>query len=145
MSVMKKMLTMLRGSVREKSVNRFWMPTRPGSANRKYLEAKQHIAQARIDLTGVMAKEMQSARQIEKLQIEIDRHEKLAARGAGQIARPVGRGVGCQVGGSGPGASGKRPRSRDVCDTGHSPEGADSAGRDADQGAGTRDLRGQDH
>lgn len=77
MSVMKKVMTLLRGSVRE-----IGETVVDANATRIYeqeiLDAKSSIAQAKDDLAGVMAKEMQSARQIEKLQSELVRYEGLA-------------------------------------------------------------------
>ena len=77
MSVMKKVMTLLRGSVRE-----IGETVVDANATRIYeqeiLEAKHSIAQAKEDLAGVMAKEMQSARAIEKLKGEIAHYEGMA-------------------------------------------------------------------
>lgn len=97
MSVMKKMMTLLRGSVREIGES-----VVDANATRiceqDILDAKHNIAQAKDDLAGVMAKEMQSARQMERLQAEIERHEKLAVEAldtsqtalADEVAQRVG-------------------------------------------------------
>jgi phage shock protein A len=77
MSVIKKMVTLLRGSVREIGES-----VVDANATRIYeqeiLDAKHNIEQARGDLTLVMAKEMQSAREIERLKGEVTRFETLA-------------------------------------------------------------------
>lgn len=77
MSVIKKMVTLLRGSVREIGES-----VVDANATRIYeqeiSDARHNIEQARGDLTLVMAKEMQSAREIERLKGEADRFESLA-------------------------------------------------------------------
>lgn len=77
MSVMKKVVTLLRGSVREIGES-----VVDANATLVYeqeiLDAKRNIETARGDLAGVMAKEMQSARSLERLQAEIARYEGLA-------------------------------------------------------------------
>lgn len=77
MSVIKKMVTLLRGSVREIGES-----VVDANATRIYeqelMDAKHSIEQARGDLTTVMAKEMQSAREIERLKAEVLRYETLA-------------------------------------------------------------------
>lgn len=77
MSVLKKLVTLMRGSVREIGES-----VVDANATRIYeqeiVDAKQHVAQARADLTGVMAKTMQSAREIDRLKSEIARFESLA-------------------------------------------------------------------
>ena len=77
MSVMKKVVTLLRGSVREIGES-----VVDANATLVYeqeiLDAKRNIETARGDLAGVMAKEMQSARCLERLQAEIARYEGLA-------------------------------------------------------------------
>lgn len=77
MSVIKKMVTLLRGSVREIGES-----VVDANATRIYeqeiSDARHHIEQARGDLTLVMAKEMQSAREIERLKVEAARFEALA-------------------------------------------------------------------
>jgi len=77
MSVIKKMMTLLRGSVREIGES-----VVDANATRIYeqeiLDAKQSIVTAKDDLAGVMAKEMQSARALERVQSEIARYEGLA-------------------------------------------------------------------
>lgn len=77
MSVIKKMVTLLRGSVREIGES-----VVDANATRIYeqeiSDARHNIEQARGDLTLVMAKEMQSAREIERLKSEVARFETLA-------------------------------------------------------------------
>jgi phage shock protein A len=77
MSVIKKMVTLLRGSVREIGES-----VVDANATRIYeqeiSDARHSVEQARGDLTLVMAKEMQSAREIERLKGEVTRFERLA-------------------------------------------------------------------
>ncbi|ARN22125.1 PspA/IM30 family protein [Piscinibacter gummiphilus] len=77
MSVIKRVVTLLRGSVREIGES-----VVDANATRIYeqeiVDARQAIVAARNDLTMVMAKEMQSAREIERLQQEAARYESLA-------------------------------------------------------------------
>lgn len=97
MSVIKKVMTLLRGSVREIGES-----VVDANATRVYeqeiLDAKRSIAQAREELGGVMAKEMQSARQIEKLQGEIDRYEGLAVEALDKAQDTLAEEVAAQVG-----------------------------------------------
>lgn len=98
MSVMKKVMTLLRGSVRE-----IGETVVDANATRIYeqeiLDAKQSITQAKDDLAGVMAKEMQSARQIEKLQAEINRYEGLAVEALDKSQEALAEEVAGKVGG----------------------------------------------
>jgi phage shock protein A len=98
MSVMKKVMTLLRGSVRE-----IGETVVDANATRIYeqeiLDAKQSIAQAKDDLAGVMAKEMQSARQIEKLHAEIARYEGLAVEALDKSQESLAEEVASKVGG----------------------------------------------
>lgn len=77
MSVLKKVVTLLRSSAREIGES-----VVDANATRIYeqeiLDAKHGIAEARGNLTAVMAKEMQSGREIERLKKEVDRFEGLA-------------------------------------------------------------------
>lgn len=77
MAVFSKILTMLRGDVRD-----IGQSIVDNNASRIYeqeiIEAKAHVAKARQDLTGVMAKEMQATREIERLGKEARRYEDLA-------------------------------------------------------------------
>jgi|GEM_PF-128434 len=77
MSVIKKLVTLVRGSARELGQSMV-----DGNATRIYeqeiVDAKASIAQARGELTAVMAQEMQTARDIERIQGEIRRHEDMA-------------------------------------------------------------------
>jgi phage shock protein A len=72
MSVIKKVMTLLHGSVREIGES-----VVDANATRIYeqeiLDARHSVTQARDELTGVVARQMQSARQIERLQADIDR------------------------------------------------------------------------
>lgn len=77
MSVMSKLVTLLRGSVRELGDSVI-----DANGTRIYeqeiIDARNSIAQARQDLTLVMAREMQTAREIERLKGEVLRYEGLA-------------------------------------------------------------------
>jgi phage shock protein A len=77
MSVIKKMVTLLRSSVREIGEG-----VVDANATQIYeqeiLDSRRNIEQARVDLTAVMAQEMQSAREIERLTREMERYEGLA-------------------------------------------------------------------
>jgi phage shock protein A len=98
MSVMKKVMTLLRGSVRE-----IGETVVDANATRIYeqeiLDAKQSITQAKDDLAGVMAKEMQSARQIEKLRADIARYEGLAVEALDKSQEALAEEVAGKVGG----------------------------------------------
>ena len=78
MNVFNKILTALRGSVREIGESMV-----DANATRIYeqelVEAKQHLAQAKQDLTLVMAKQMQAEREIGRLQAEVERYESHGA------------------------------------------------------------------
>jgi phage shock protein A len=77
MTVIKKVMTLLRGSARE-----IGQSVIDANATRIYeqeiLEAKASIEQAKGELTAVMAHEMQSARRIEQIKTEVARFENLA-------------------------------------------------------------------
>jgi len=77
MSVIKKVVTLLRGSARELAEN-----VVDANATRIYeqeiIDAKQSIFEARSSLADVMAKEMQSARAVSRLEGEMARYEGLA-------------------------------------------------------------------
>ena len=77
MTILGKILTLLRGSVRELGESVI-----DANGTRIYeqeiVEAKAAVAKAKEELTSVMAKQMQSAREIDRLKGEIDRFEKLA-------------------------------------------------------------------
>lgn len=79
MSVIGKILSLLRGSVRELGESVI-----DGNATRIYeqeiADARHAVMQAKGELTGVMAKEMQSAREIERLQQEAAKYEGLAVQ-----------------------------------------------------------------
>lgn len=77
MSVIKKMVTLLRGSTRELAES-----VVDANATRIYeqeiIDAKQSILEARSSLADVMAKEMQSARAVSRLEGEVAHYEGLA-------------------------------------------------------------------
>jgi phage shock protein A len=77
MAVFSKILTMLRGDVR--SIGQSIVDNNANTIyEQEIIEAKAHVATARADLTGVMAKEMQATREIERLAKEMTRFEGLA-------------------------------------------------------------------
>jgi phage shock protein A len=77
MAVFSKILTMLRGDVR--SIGQSIVDSNASTIyEQEIVEAKAHVAAARQDLTGVMAKEMQATREIERLAREMSRYELLA-------------------------------------------------------------------
>jgi phage shock protein A len=77
MGVIGKLVTLVRGSARE--LGESIVDTGGVRIYEQEIhDAKTAIAQAKIDLTGVMAKEMQSARDIERARGEIARLEDLA-------------------------------------------------------------------
>ena len=77
MTIIKKLVTLLRGSARE-----LGQSVVDGNATRIYeqeiVDAKGSISEAKTELTTVMAKEMQTARDMERLRGEVRRHEDLA-------------------------------------------------------------------
>ena len=77
MTVIKKLVTLLRGSARE-----LGQSVVDNNATRIYeqeiIDAKSSIGEAKTELTGVMAKQMQTARDIERIKGEIRRHEDMA-------------------------------------------------------------------
>jgi phage shock protein A len=92
MSVIGKIATLIRGSARELGESII-------DANgvriyeQEIVDARAAIAKAREELTGVMAKEMQSAREIERARVEIERLERLAVealdKDKGELAEEV--------------------------------------------------------
>ena len=64
-----------------------------GHATRIYeqeiIDAKASIGEAKTELTGVMAKEKQSARELERIQAEIARHEDLALQALDKANEPL--------------------------------------------------------
>ena len=77
MGVIGKLVTLVRGSARELGES----IVDAGGVQiyeQEIHDAKAAISQAKVDLTGVMAKEMQSARDIERARTEIVRLEGLA-------------------------------------------------------------------
>jgi phage shock protein A len=77
MSVIGKIVTLMRGSVRELGDS---IVDANGARiyEQEIVDARNAILKAKGDLTGVMAKEMQSAREIERVRAEIERLENLA-------------------------------------------------------------------
>ncbi|MET0349615.1 MAG: PspA/IM30 family protein [Rhizobacter sp.] len=98
MSVIKRVVTLLRGSVREIGES-----VVDANATRIYeqeiVDARQAIVAARNDLTLVMAKEMQSAREIERLQQEAVRYESLAIEALDKSQETLAEEVAARVAG----------------------------------------------
>ncbi len=96
MSVIKKMVTLLRSSVRELGDS---MVDANGARiyEQEILDAKHHIEQARGELTAVMAQEMQSAREIERLRREVARYEALAVEALDKSKEKLAEEVAAQV------------------------------------------------
>jgi phage shock protein A len=96
MSMIKKVMTLLRSSVREIGES-----VVDANATQIYeqeiLDAKRNIEQARADLTGVMAKEMQTAREIERLRNEVLRYETLAVEALDKSKETLAEEVATQV------------------------------------------------
>lgn len=88
MSVIKKIMTLVRGSAREIGES-----VVDANATRIYeqevVEAKASIVTAKSELSGVMAKEMQTARAIEKLRSEVARYEGLAVEALDKAQEPL--------------------------------------------------------
>jgi len=77
MAIFNKILTMLRGDVR--SIGQSIVDNNANTIyEQEIVEARAHVATARQELTGVMAKEMQATREIERLLKEVKRYELLA-------------------------------------------------------------------
>lgn len=96
MSVIKKVMTLLRSSVREIGES-----VVDANATQIYeqeiLDSRRSIEQARADLTGVMAKEMQTAREIERLRLEVARYEALAVEALDKSHESLAEEVATQV------------------------------------------------
>lgn len=77
MTVLQKLVTLLRGSARE-----LGQSVVDSNATRIYEQeiedARNSIAQAKTELTAVMAREMQAGREVARIQREIQRHEDMA-------------------------------------------------------------------
>jgi phage shock protein A len=77
MAVFSKVLTMLRGNLRELGQS---IVDHNASTiyEQEIVEATAHVGSAKQDLTAVMAKEMQAGREIERLRAELKKYEDLA-------------------------------------------------------------------
>lgn len=96
MSVIKKVVTLLRSSAREIGES-----VVDANATRIYeqeiADAKRSIDEAKANLTVVMAKEMQSGREIERLKGEIDRYENLAVEALNKSQESLAEEVAAKV------------------------------------------------
>ena len=88
MTVIKKLVTLLRGSTRE-----IGQSLVDANATRIYeqeiIDAKTSISEAKTELTGVMAQEKQSARDIERIQGDIRRYEDMAVQALDKVNEPL--------------------------------------------------------
>ena len=88
MSVIKKLVTLLRGSARE-----IGQSVVDANATRIYeqeiIDAKASISEAKGELTGVMAQQMQTARDIERIKADILRHEDIAVQALDKANEPL--------------------------------------------------------
>jgi phage shock protein A len=79
MAVFSKVLTMLRGNLRE--IGQSVVDSNASTIyEQEIVEATAHVATAKHDLTAVMAKEMQAGREIERLRAELQKYEDLAVQ-----------------------------------------------------------------
>ncbi len=77
MSVFPKIFSMLRGNLRE--IGQSVVDSNASTIyEQEIVESKEHVLKAKHDLTAVMAKEMQAAREIERLRQELRRFEDMA-------------------------------------------------------------------
>ncbi len=77
MGLLKKLITAVRGGARE--VGEAVVDMNAIRIYEQEIEdARKNLARAKQDLTGVMAKEIQAGREIERLESELARYEKLA-------------------------------------------------------------------
>lgn len=98
MSVIKKVVTLLRSSARE--IGESVVDANAISIyEQEIIDAKQSLHEARGNLTAVMAKEMQSEREIERLKKEIDRYEGLAVEALNKSQEALALDVADKVGG----------------------------------------------
>ncbi len=96
MSVIRKMVTLLRSSARE--LGESVVDANATSIyEQEILDARHSIEQARGELTGVMAKEMQTARRIEQLKAEVSRYEGLAVEALNKSQEALAEEVAGQV------------------------------------------------
>lgn len=97
MSVIKKVMTLLRSSAREIGES-----VVDANATRIYeqeiIDAKHSIEEARGNLAAIMAKEMQSAREIERLKAEMERYEGLAVDALNKSQETLAEEVAAKVG-----------------------------------------------
>ncbi|MDO5693406.1 MAG: PspA/IM30 family protein [Pseudomonadota bacterium] len=88
MTVIKKLVTLLRGSTRELGQSLV-----DANATRIYeqeiIDAKASVSEAKTELTGVMAKEKQSVREIERIQADIRRYEDMAVQALDKANEPL--------------------------------------------------------
>ena len=79
MSILKKIMTALRGGARE--VGELVVDANGTRIfEQEIKDAQEHLNKARHDLTDVMAKQMQASRQVESLKKEMSEHETYAGQ-----------------------------------------------------------------
>ena len=96
MSVMRKVVTLLRGSAREVGesvVNANAMCI----YEQEIVDSRRSVSEARTSLMAVMAKEIQSVREIERLKVEMDRFETLALDALGKSQEALAEEVAAKV------------------------------------------------
>jgi phage shock protein A len=97
MSVIKKVITLMRSSMRD--IGESVVDANASAIyEQEILDAKRAVSDAKNELAGVMAQEMQSAREIEKLQNEIQRYEALAVEALNKHEDQLAEEVASKVG-----------------------------------------------
>ena len=97
MSVIRKMVTLLRGSAREISES-IVDANATTIYSQEIDDARQALQQAKADLTGVMARQMQAEREVKRLQGEIHRYEALAVEALDKAQEALAEEVAAKVG-----------------------------------------------
>jgi len=98
MSVIRKMVTLLRGSAREIGES---IVDANGTTiyAQEISDARHSLQQAKADLAGVMAKQMQAEREMRRLQAEIERYEGLAIEALDKAQEALAEEVAAKVAG----------------------------------------------
>ena len=97
MSVIKKVINLMRSSMRD--IGESVVDANASAIyEQEILDAKRSVSDAKHELAGVMAHEIQSAREIEKLQNEIQRYETLAVEALNKHEDQLAEEVASKVG-----------------------------------------------
>lgn len=97
MSVIRKMVTLLRGSARE--IGESIVDANATTIYSQEIEdARRSLQQAKADLAGVMARQMQAERETRRLQAEIQRYEGLAVEALDKAQEALAEEVAAKVG-----------------------------------------------